>query len=142
MIIMEATAAATAETKVRVVTTLPEHLVANIDGMASSKGISFDDALAAHLEKTIQFGAERPIYIDDAGRLEIARLLGARIKDQKSLLDMIRRLVSWNAGGHKVRLTPNQLESLHWRAKALNQTLEQFIPGFLANAIAAALKTR
>jgi len=123
--------------------TIPWALTDHFEAQAIVANMPLEEFLAQHITKTAMWGAdEAPIYIDDTGRLEIQRLLGAKVSTPDRLLEMIRRIVGWKAGPHKIELSPNQMEQIECYARTLGKKVEDFAPQLLMDAITERLQTR
>lgn len=116
-------------------------LLASYRTAAEKRGMSLE-AFLDQMLRTVFDHLDEGIYIDKSGALEISRRLGNRVKDQASLLDMIRRLTTWNVGGIKIQLSPNQEEQIYWGARGLGKPIEEIGKMLIEEGIARRLRTR
>lgn len=142
MIAAQESAEPTPETLVMVRLTLPAGLMDHFEAQAAITGVQFETYLLEHLTRTRYHTSENPLYIEDNDRVEIQRLLGAKVNTPERLLDMIRRLVTWKVGTHKLELTPNQIEQIAGYARTMGRPAAEIAPGLIADTIAARFQTR
>lgn len=100
---------------------LPEDLANHFEGLAAARGTTIEAELVSHLQRTRDWCGSAPIFLADAHAAEIRRLLGGRVSTADKLIDMVRRLVTWRVGGHKIELSPAKAEALHFYIQSLQQ---------------------
>lgn len=123
--------------------TIPWELTDHFEAQAIVANMPLEEFVAQHVARTAYWGAdEAPIYLNDRDRAEIQKLLGAKISTPERLLEMIKRIVGWKAGPHKIDLTPNQMEQIESYARTLGKKVEDFAPQLLMDAITERLQTR
>lgn len=99
----------------RVKLDMPENIVAGYEQMARSMGLTLERLLAKKLTETIGQTSQRPIYISDAERIELEKMLGHNLGSAKALVGEVGKLARVRIAGVDIALTETLLMRLRSR---------------------------
>ena len=100
---------------------LPEDVLAKYEESGP-----LDKVLAEKLRKTVDFNAEKPLYINDHLRRRLERLFGRNFDSPEDLVKLMERYVTARIGDVDIQLSPILLQRLKTRCFS-NKPFEQFL---------------
>lgn len=101
--------------KVQLRVELDEDLVASYQRQADKADKTLEDVLAARLAKAVRYTSEKPLYIDDAQRRALERLLARNFDTPQALVAEVERLNRVTVGGTRINLPPDILDRVDSR---------------------------
>lgn len=122
-------------TLVRIQLDLPEDLIDAYERQATSSK-SAEALIAERLRACSGHAAQRGIYLDDAQRAEVERLLGGRMfPDADSLVHALRTAYSVKVGGAEIVLPEQMYLFIQSRAQENNMSMRDVIADICQRAL-------
>lgn len=117
---------------------LPENVAEGYEREADARNLPVELILAERLIRTSAYNATKPLYIDDAARQELERLLSRNFNKPKDLIREITKLVTVKVGNVQVHLDQDilyRMKGRHfsdlsfddWMAQQIRELIEQFV---------------
>lgn len=106
---------------------LPEELAQKYEIQAQGAGLSLEEYLAKRLSDTVTFDAHTGIYLRDADRHELMKLLGRNFNTPEEFLQVMRQGVTIKIQGGDVALEQTLLKRCQARAEVEHLSLADFI---------------
>lgn len=102
-------------TSLRVKLSLSEDILRQYEERARATGVALEELLARRLTETVGQTANRPIYFNDAARIELEGLLGHNLGGAKQVLDAVGKLARIRTGPATINLNEALLARLRSR---------------------------
>ncbi len=95
--------------------TLPAEISDSYNRQAEACGLPIEELLARRAVESVNHASIKPLYVSDAQRQELERVLGRNFQRPKELVEAVAHLAELRVENVKVVLTPDVLERLKSR---------------------------
>lgn len=114
---------------------LPADLADHYEAQAVLLGISLEQYLEHHLERSKTWIDKNSIYLDQLHADEVRRLLGGQASNPDELLKRIHRLTDARVDNIKISLPIPVLEAIQWACHSLGKPVNEMAPQLILDAI-------
>lgn len=114
---------------------LPADLADHYEAQAVLLGLTLEQYLEHHLERSKAWIDKTPIYLDDPHAAKIRELLGGKANDPDRLIAIVGKLAEVRVGGIAVQLPLATQEAIQWACHSLGKPVGEAAPQMIADAV-------